>query len=285
MKKLLSLLAVGAALAMLTGCGLNDPSSDPTVTVTIGAIGSAVVGSDVNVEITVESDSAISTVVPKVYQGTNDVTTKFTISGLNQADYQNKEKVTLNIKLKAVTAENGSYTLKVTATAKSLTDDDSRPFTVTGGSVGTPIKDTTVTIGSYDNATYGSSIDLDNAMVMKAAAAKASGSGVDVVFTYSDAGKFRVLNPVYASSTSGIVAFQNWTNPADTKFHKVSVTFASITTKEQIAPLYQEASGVTNSDAVIGDVFVVKTTAGYALIEIKSFESNVAGTASIKFGY
>ncbi|MBN2035235.1 MAG: hypothetical protein JW768_00700 [Chitinispirillaceae bacterium] len=286
MKKLLALVSAVGLVALWSGCGLIDPE-DPNITVVINNIGDVTVNSgSVSFTVKVESDEEITSMTYQVKQSGTDVTSKFTVTPPSTADYEGKKDVTLDFSIAAgSSAAAGAYDFYVKVVAGDIDDDDTRSFTVEGG--GTPITTGTVTIGSYANATLGSSIDLDNGTVMLAAAAKQAGSGVDIVGTYSsDLGAFRIFSPVYASASSGITAFANWNSPNDTKFKKVSVDFASVTTVEQIASLYssETSAELSSSDAAAGDVFVVDTDEGYALMEITSFESTTSGTASIKYG-
>lgn len=287
MKKLLALVCVAGMAGLWSGCGLTDPT-DAEITVVVNSIPDVAINSgSQSFTVDVESDSAITGMTYSVKQSGTDKTGNFNITPPAVADYDGKKKVTLTFGISAKSsATAGSYDFNIKVDAGDITDDDTRSFAVTG-SGGTAITTGTVTIGSLDNPTLGSSVDLDDGTVKLAAAAKADGSGVDMVFTYStDLSAFRIFSPTYAKNTSGISAFASWVNPNDTKFKKVSVTFASITTKEQIAALYSSTTSaeLSSSNAAVDDVFVVDTDEGFALIEITSFTANQTGTANIKYG-
>jgi hypothetical protein len=289
MKKLLALVSAVGVVAMMSGCGLTDPS--PTyVNISIQSVGSVVAGgASGEVKGTIESDSIITNVSMYVLNSSDaDVTSKFTISftsGYSDKKSANlKDDMSTTVAAKSGTAA-GTYKLKIVGESGGQEGSGSREFTVT--STGTPIEVDTVTVGSLDNATYGSSIDLDSGKVKMATDAKKDGSGIDIVCTYSTAkGAFRIFSPAYAKSSSGITAFSAWVNPNDTKFKKTSVSFSSVTTAEAIAALYSSTTSaeLSDADAAVGDVFVVDTDKGYALIELISYDANQTGTARIKYG-
>lgn len=291
MKKLLALVSAVGLVAMMSGCGLNDPVSAPTIS--IDAIGSiAIAASNVSKTVTgeIKADTAIESISAVVTTSAGATVRpaqiEVTTPAPNGATSQNLTSSNGIVLLVKPAALAGDYKLKITVMA-GVEGSGTFNFTLTGNP-GTPITVGTVEIGSLDNPSKGSSIDLDDGTVMLAAAAKAAGSGVDIVCTYSsDLSAFRIFSPEYAKTASGITAFANWVSPNDTKFKKVTaVTFASVTTVEAIAALYSSTTGteLTNSNAAVGDVFVVDTDEGFALIEITSFTSTTTGTANIKYG-
>jgi hypothetical protein len=292
MKKLLSLLGVGVLVAMWSGC-VNNPVTAPRVS--IDAIGTIAIGTnDVVKHITgkIEADTAIASITATVETsaGVAVPTTQISVTtpaGTTEKTMTLTDNSGFNLTIKSA-AQPGNYKLKITVDAGAATTV-SFDFTLTGNP-GTTVTTADVTIGSY-NSTTGSSIDLDNGTVLTAIDAIKAGSGVDIVGTYSaKAGSagFRLFNPVYASGPagtgSGIDAFQNWSGPAATSFHKVTVDIATITTVEQIAPLYVAASAVDFLICNVNDVLVVKTSENkYALVKVVSYDADVAGLAVIKY--
>lgn len=287
MKKLLSLLGVGVLVAMWSGCGVTNPAS--SVTIKIEGIGSVVAGGAAGqVTGTIETDSLLTNVNMKVLKGSTDVSSSFTVSFTSA--YQNKKSADLKTDMSTtITAKSGTaadtYTLSITAEAGSITSTSTKDFTVT--STGTPVTTSQpIVMGSYKNATLGSSIDLDNGTVMLSAAAKAANSGVDLVGTVSDAAAMRIFTPGYAASGSGITAFANWNSPANTSIVQVpsSTTFDAITTAEQIESLYTAGTSADAFTATVGDVFVVKTDQNkYVAVEITAHEADNTGTFTLKY--
>ncbi|HUI93226.1 MAG TPA: hypothetical protein VLX68_13345 [Chitinivibrionales bacterium] len=290
MKKFLGLVCAGVVAAMMSGCGLTNPIGAPTIT--ISAIGSINAGTFKDVQGTIKADQAITSVSYSVTDANGGAVSTITVTGpsasnTNSMSFDNTAANELRITVSA-NATAGSYKLKISATA-SATADASFDFTV-GGNTGTGVTTNAVTIGSYGNSQYGSSVDLDANPpdVMLATDATASGSGVDIVGTYSSSmSAFRVFNPVYAANSSGINAFANWQNPAATQICKETGTaFASITTKQQIQSLFNAASASDNVSCQQGDVLIVKTDQNaYAAVEITSFDASTSGTAVLTVKY
>lgn len=285
MKKLLALLCAGTVLGMFNGC-TTTPTATDTVTISGLAVADSLTagGSASQISGKLDGTAAITSYSFTVEtQSGTDVTSMFTIMSSSVSQKTVDLAVDGNATIKAnSTTNSGTYTLKVTATIGTQTFTGTTTFRVSG------INGTTVTIGSYQNTTYGSSIDLDNGTVLFAAQAKADGSGVDLVCTYSSAySTFRIFNPVYAADTSNIAAFSGWVNPANTQIVQASsgTDWSSITTKAQIKAIYDAGTPVSSSDAAEGDIFVVFTDqSNYVAIQIVSFDSDVGGTANIKYG-
>jgi len=225
----------------------------------------------------------------RILDGANaDRTSDFVLTQGSYLNGANADLSTLTIKANQSSLPvPGTYTLDIVAYAGLSHNEGTKTFTVTG----TPITTTQATLGSYANTLYGSSIDLDDGSVMFASAATQANSGVDIVVTYAAApyNTLRVMSPDYASTTSGITAFQNWASPNVTYFNKVSgIDYASITTKEQIEALFDPTSAQANTGVLsctTGDIIVVKTDMdNYALVLINSFDASTSGTVTIKSG-
>ncbi len=154
-----------------------------------------------------------------------------------------------------------------------------------GGS-GTPVTTLNVTLGSLLHPTLGPSVDLDAASLqgVKSVEAIKSGSGVDIIISYSGAkSAMRVTTPVYARDSSGVSVYVGWDTAAATDFVKVAGTkFTSLSTAEEIRALYSAGPVITSSDVTKGDAFVVKTDQGkYVAFEVVDFEQTSSGTSTI----
>jgi hypothetical protein len=286
-KKMLTVSAMALSLFVI-GCGTTDPTTT-TATVTLGEIGTLTAGSNAPKSVTgsIKADEIITNVTYAIVDA-SDKPVSSTLIPVSGTAANNKKDLDITVTIEAKTgAISGSYNLKITVTAGVVTST-TKPFTVTGVAAN-PVVSADVTLGAHDNATLGSSLDLDAGTVMLAAAARADGSGVDIVYTYSSTAPGPVLmSPTYAKASSGITAFAAWVNPFDTKFHKVTttgVTYESITTDVALKALYNETLATAGRLVVaVGDLVVVKTSAGkYALIKIVTVSSDATGSASIKF--
>jgi hypothetical protein len=161
MKNFLALLGVVGMVAMWSGCGLTDPASNVDISIT--SIGSVTAGGGAAiVEGTIEADSIITDVDITVLNSSGaDVKSSFTIywttgySGKEKADL--KDDMSTTVAAKSGTA-GGTYKLKITASSGSITSSSEKEFTVT--SSGTPVKDTTLTLGAQ-SANPHSLLDAD----------------------------------------------------------------------------------------------------------------------------
>lgn len=284
LKKVLAVTGVMAAL-LFNGCLLGPDEENNGVNFENIAVSNSVVsgGGFVNITGKMSADTAFTYVLT-----VKDHNSKFEIS-YTQISSKNVDLASKEVaaKIKALsTATAGTYQLVITATCRDEVTTTTRDFTVTGGSTGTLVTEATIAVAGHGNDTIGSSMNLDNGLVLKAGAATAAGSGVDLLYTFSNTlNKPVLMTPVYAKNSSGIVAFANWVSPNDTKFHKVTANYASITTKEQIVALYNASANFTGRvECAAGDVFVVKTDLGaYALVKMESVTTTNKGIASIKF--
>ena len=139
MKKFLALLGVVGMVAMWSGCGLTNPSGTTNVDITISTIGAVVAGGAAgSVEGTIKADSIITSVAMTVLNSSDaDVTTGFTVSFTS--GYTGKKSVNLKDDMSTTVAAKtgtagGTYKLKITASAGSVTSSSTKEFTVTGGS-------------------------------------------------------------------------------------------------------------------------------------------------------
>jgi hypothetical protein len=162
MKKLLALLGVGM-VAMWSGCGLNDPVSAPTIS--IDAIGSiAIAASNVSKTVTgeIKADTAIEKIEAVVTTSAGATVLpaqiEVTTPAPNGATSQNLTATSGIVLLIKPAALAGDYKLKVTVMA-GVEGSGTFNFTLTG-SGGTPIKDTTLTLGAQSAAPH-SLLDAD----------------------------------------------------------------------------------------------------------------------------
>ncbi len=286
-KKLL-VVSIAALGIGLNGC-LTDPEESTAPSITLQSIGTVTAGSGTAVTVTgkIEASDSITNVTYKIYTaaGVAVEPSKITVTGTPK---NNKKSLDISVAIQAFAgAKTDDYNLKISATT-DVTSEVNFPFHVQGST--TPISDLTtqtVSLGAHDNATVGSSIDLDAGTIMKSAAAKLANSGVDIVYTYSERVNSPVImNPAYAKTSSGITAFETWVGPNATQFHKVPAgSFESTTTVAGVQALF-DASLVGDGRITVeaNDVLVIKTDKGaYILVKMNTVSSNATGTATIKY--
>jgi hypothetical protein len=132
MKKLLGLVCAGAVVAMMSGCGLVNPQSTPTIT--IDAIGSIDVGTYKDVTGKIEASEAITSVSYSVTTSADAAASGITVTGPTSSSTKTLNfTATSPVKITvASTAAAGSYKLKISATA-GATGEGTFNFTVAGG--------------------------------------------------------------------------------------------------------------------------------------------------------
>jgi hypothetical protein len=139
-------------------------------------------------------------------------------------------------------------------------------------------------MGAQENATLGSSIDLDVPKVLLASAAKTAAADVDLVYANSfadDADK--LWSPKTANDNVDFMS--GWSVYNTTRFHKVTgVTFASVNTASELAALWKPSIAINTSITVVpGDLIIAETDKGkIVLIDIVSQSAGETGSINIK---
>jgi len=288
------LAGMSAMLCMLLGCfGLEGEDSTDTVTITIDAIGSITAGSYKAVDGKIDANVAIETVTYAIKDSAGAaVTSKVTVSsqsvnGEKDADLTDDAEVKINTTADAC---NGTYTLSISVVAGSATSTQSQTFTVTGGTcgggTGTPVTVTTLGPIGSNQASAGSSIDLDAGQVYTSLQAGTHVADLDLCYSYSGTDSAdKLFTPSHAKK-SGYTYAANWSNPPTTAFIKTSLTpalFDSVGTKEEVEALWTGTQITTSAVCIANDVFIVKTTANaYALVLISAQTPGATGTITIK---
>lgn len=290
MKKLVTLLFVGALIVMWNGCTEDGPLGGSTITITITSIGVVQVGGAAGEVVgEIESDAELTAVTMKVLDSAdNDVSTNFTVSFtsayVGEKKVKLKDDMSTTITAKAGTA-GGTYKLQITATAGSIEGIQSKTFTVTGG--GTPVTTATIQAGANSNATIGSSIDLDEPKVMLTAEANQNVSKIDICYAYSGTDAVEKLFSPHHAKLSGYTFASAWANPNQIKFYKTTLTpaqYNAITTKEQLALQWTDPGIAGTSIACAkDDVFIALTEQGaIVLMLITAQTAGAAGTIDMK---
>jgi hypothetical protein len=288
MKKLLALISAVGLVAMMNGCGLNDPASKVDISITsIGPVAAG--GGAAIVEGTIEADSIITNVDMTVLNSTDgDFKSNFTLYWTT--GYTGKEKADLKVDMSTTvaaksTTPSGTYKLKITGSSGGITTSSTKEFTVT--SVGTPVTVATVEAGANKNTTLGSSIDLDEPKVMLMEESTTNLSTVDICYAYSGTdGTEKLFSPHHAKA-SAYTFTANWGTPNETKFYKTFLTptqYDAITTKEQVQAEWSEPEiAATSIDCAKDDVFIAKTDQGaIVLMLITSQTPEATGKIDLK---
>lgn len=249
MKKLMALLFIGLLILFWNSCDEIGPEPNTAVKVTIDGIDSVAVGGTVSVEGEISADEVIDTVIMAVKEaGTFSVT--------HTADYKNKKKVKLSELSTTITvtsATSGTYTLEITAKAGSGTDVGLETFVVTGGG---DLVTKDITLGSWNNNTYGSSLDADAMTVYKVNEAATNCAIIDIWYSNTLGGADRFYSPKKAAGAEHPP--KNWTTQNETMMAKVpGVNFDAIKLQSEIDGLWANATGkeefldLNNNDVVV----------------------------------
>ncbi|MDG5816704.1 hypothetical protein QA601_16525 [Chitinispirillales bacterium ANBcel5] len=300
MKRILAVAALVATVA-LNGCGLVDSDEDRVDFEGLKVDGTVYVGGGTRgIEGRLDGTNEIERFWFEVYDSSDeDVSNSFdfVFDELNDRRIRFPRDTEATIRATDSDLPSGEYRLVVVARISGRNFRGEAYFNVINdnedqnGDVEpdpTPVNDVTVTLGGHGNNDIGSSVNLDNGQVMMATAAKESGSGVDIVYTYSGVLNSPVLmTPVYTKEDSNIGIFADWNDPHDTRFHKVAMTsaeFNNVESVEEVEELFDPSETFEGRvPCAQGDVFVVETTEGaYVLIRIDTVSSDATGTATIK---
>ena len=293
MKKL---IAVAGAIAAITfsGCGILDIDEDVSIDFRAVSVADTVVvgGGYQNISGRLSASEEISNVLIRVFYNDVNVTAKFDINYTSPSASKSinlrHSSIDAQIRTTDQTLQSGTHEIEIRGTIDGTTSTYRTNFQVrnpTPVDTGTPVSTQNITVAGHGNDTLGSSFNLDNGQVMLAAAAKLANSGVDLVYTYSGVVNSPVLmTPYYATNSTTVAAFQNWSSPNNTRFHKVNVNFNNIETAEEIEDLFDSSYNFEGRVEIsAGDVLVVETSEGnYVLIRMETVSSTSAGLATVK---
>ncbi len=283
-----------AGSMLLTGC-LTDAGKSSSGNVKIADLkitpASIKAGQSADIEGTVTSASALTSIVITVWKGTDDYTlgkgflvTQGVLADAKKA-WSLKTDGTSKVTVGGAAA-TGDYTVKVVAFAGNDSVVGTATITVTGTTVTTQ----ELTLGSNQNAA-GGSVDLDELKTYGHAAAKAISGKIDLYYAHSSSGDDKLFTPAQAK-LSGFGETTNgpatWTTANATEFRKLTLSesaFAAISTQEAIDALWATGTPVVGGgDAVAeGSTYIVNTDmAKKVLIRVTAYTAGDTGTITIK---
>lgn len=273
MKKLLALLSVGVAMAVMTGCGLS-PAGAPTID--IDAIGSIAIPASGSTYATVtgevDADTEITAISYEILNSNDLPASGITVTGPNAPlddDELSFDDYPITITVFS-TAASGNYKLKISVTAGPSVDK-SFDFTLTGASANVTEK-TGISMGA-ESAAPPSLLDADNMTLASRSITDETRRGqIDVIFSYST-----VLNPASLAFTSPDVAqgspYDAWATKAHAEYKLApgGTTWASITTQAAINTAWGTGAGASRIAVSQGNIIIILTSAGvYKAVQIVS---------------
>jgi VCBS repeat-containing protein len=191
-----------------------------------------------------------------------------------------------------VTTTGAIAVIEVTAVTKGASGSVTVKIGRTRAGVETPpvpelpaiLTETSLSVGADENATLGSSIDLDVPAVLLSTAARNSAAQVDLVYANSFATSSDKLgSPLWAQNNVSFVT--GWAVYNDTKFYKPAGTsYESVSTPDQLKNLWDVSKATASSiDVVANDVIIAKTNQGaIVLIKIVTQTPGATGRIDIK---
>lgn len=296
MKRLSFLFAIilMASMPFFTSCG-KDPATDVKPTINfIGGTGytsqdvTLKAGETLKVGISAFSNASSKAKLKsfKIVRTFNNVPFTALDSTLNSTDAFN------------ITIESFAYpTAGVERWAFTITDKDGEfseiSFNVTTTSGGQITSYTQKILGSYDNATIGSSFASSDGTVYSLANAKTNAAKIDWMYYYGATNLATLASPndatvaeIFTSATNGPAT---WSVRNDTKFDKVTLptglTWDNITTDAEIVILASGVSKTKVTALTVGQIVAFKTVTGkQGLIKVEAITGTGAGsiTYSVK---
>lgn len=279
-KVLLGLSAVAAAALMIVGCGILNPTTNDSVTITIpGTVLDSVinVGSgDQNRTVTFKvvgqnTLPTIDSVRVKTSAGAAVTAITSAQSPTTNGDKEIDDAVTVTIPASSC---SGNYDLIIYATSGSSSSSKSLAFRVTGGTgtCGTVVTtDTALTAGTAslgaESAADGSFLDADAMVAYHASTATANQAVIDVHFgTYGGASTF--MSPAFAAanySPTLETTAPAWTTLNATMFFKApaGTDINTLDSLSKVRALYDANAAVDHITVALNDVVIVMTNMNY----------------------
>lgn len=292
LKKLVVLSLAAFTTASFLGCGVIDPqeNEDNVDKMTVTGIGTITPGVPDTVTVEVETTPAVDSVTVSV-TGPEGMVASSEIRVTGEDALDGKEKGTLELEVTAMVASvcNGDYTLKITVYAGTAEQTKNTTFSVAGGTnCSTPMSDitvATVTLGSWDHSSIGSSLDADAMEVYTDNAAAGVSASIDVFYSNEASGSNAFYSPAQAATISHPPT--DWSTKNPTKMAVVSgVTFEDITLQSEIDSLWATVAEANKKQLVrlnAGDIVLVETDQGkIAMIKFISGDGTDTGTCQIK---
>lgn len=307
--RILTLASVFALSGLMTGCFEDGSNESPTITdfriaVSVGTDGAQ--SSTIDVTASTQAvvygkyadDNAIKTVSISFKDPTGTAVSP-TVSKTGAAPGGKAWNSNVDGKW-VITPLTGLCNGEYTATA-TVTDDEgasssaTAKFTITGAATtcsgsGITIGDTTVTLGSNDNAN-GGSLDADEMSTYKISQVTSTAiqGSIDLYYGYSSAAKTdRFFTPAQAKA-SLFTGIKDWTNTAAIEIYNLGTmteaNFDAIDTEAEIEAAFSGKTAETDGsvDAAAGVVIGLKTSEGtMTLIRCTSITAGAAGTVQIK---
>lgn len=186
----------------------------------------------------------------------------------------------------------GTYTIKgvLTGTDGSTLTKSFNIKAATGGTTTPALTITTVTLGSNNNATAGSSLDADAMASYKISEVTTALQGeVDAYYAYSSTDKADKFFSPSQAKTSGFDGIKNWAVSTSVQLYNLGTltetAFAAVNSQAAIDALFTGKTAMVSVNAAADVVVGIKTSKGaMRIIRVNAITPGAAGTVTIK-GY
>lgn len=194
---------------------------------------------------------------------------------------------TVTVKAKSSTC-NGVYTVVVTAKSGTQSKVVTKSIAVVNAfnctmHTGDLEVSNTLVVGAQ-NASAGSSLDIDSFKVLTKINARARDTAVDLIVGYSDRDKMMFGSPKWASDSSFAVA-EGWSGYTTTRYQvlPLNIDLGSATQIELEAELNHLKPDKAGIQLIEGKQYITVTSQGaIAVIEVLSLSNSISGTASLR---
>jgi hypothetical protein len=279
---------------MMNMFGCLDPLTDEdSVTIQITAVASMTVGTKTTISGEINASPAIdetgiSVAITNATTGAN-AAAYFTQTG--PASIEPKEDINIATDLglaltPLTTIPTGTYRLTIGATAGTATSTDHIDFTVDNGTVvTTDLVAVDLTLGSWQNATLGSSLEADSMKVYTQTAAAAISADIDIWYSNDAQARDVLYSPTAAAAA--LHPPKNWTTKNNTQMAKVAgVNFDAIVRQAQVDSLWALVPVADKQNfhyAADGDVVILVTNLNNTrIMKFISGDGTDGGTAVMK---
>lgn len=186
------------------------------------------------------------------------------------------------------------YAVLIATDNDGLTATKSITLTVAGTTTPTETKlsSTSLTLGSNDNATYGSSLEADDMTVYKISGVTTTTiqGDIDAYYAYSSTSATDKFFSPSQAKTSGFDGIKSWTVSTSVALYDfgtmTAAAFDSLDTESEVKALFTGATSAVSVEATEGKVVGIYTSQGaYRIIRVSAITAGSTGTVTVKGFY
>lgn len=294
--RILALTSLVAGFGLMTGCDSTSSSSAPEITEFGATIDEAVApwtsGTELEFYGKATDDNSLTNLKLEFIDAAGKATAikSVAVSG-SSVKFGINEAIKFQITNPGNWAVTGSYKIRLTATDNDgLTSSKDLTFKQIDGTGASALTQATVTLGSNNNATAGSSLDADAMASYKISEVTTALQGeVDAYYAYSSTDKADKFFSPSQAKTSGFDGIKNWAVSTSVQLYNLGTltetAFAAVNSQAAIDALFTGKTAMVSVNAAADVVVGIKTSKGaMRIIRVNAITPGAAGTVTIK-GY